>query len=579
MSGLWISLLQFSQTAASGGAISALAAVCLLYYLHHIYLLDGTRELMKSLREELSLVELECRQLGRERSVTRTEIQLLREMLGQPDFEKTSELLLRRFIPNVQEGLAAVIQLGPSADLRVMPRGLSEESVRNLQLDPEFVASLRNGPPILIDGSRLTSTRLMASLSVADRRKIESLALVGVGAGDQMHAILMTSRLLPVCGVQRQQLELLARIAASLSGSLHQYIRHHHQSAQLQFTQVLLELRGVLDALQADPIRVMQAFLERVVQLVEADRGVVFLISDRHGSGLAPAARIGQPLSAGAEPVWRRHEEAIARAGFKGQQQSSFDSTQLKRFHVDSLIGSALTIPIIIDDRTPGVLCLTRSRNAPFAAHLQSLLENAVDVFTTVMNRGLEAQEFERQAREDGLTELANRREFDRQLLREVEAVHAQQVDGCCLLLLDLDRFKKVNDDYGHQGGDEVLRITARILKDRVARIRSGDRVLLARYGGEEMALILPSFTMQGALRVAEQVREAIETTDFRYENRSIHVTVSIGVASCPLHALNAPDLLEAADTALYQAKTRGRNRVCAAIQSPLVESGSGILG
>ncbi|HTN04370.1 MAG TPA: GGDEF domain-containing protein, partial [Planctomycetaceae bacterium] len=313
--------------------------------------------------------------------------------------------------------------------------------------------------------------------------------------------------------------------------------------------------------------------------LVEADRGIVFLISDRHGSGLAPAARIGQPLSAGAEPVWRRHEEAIAWAGFRAQQQSSFDSAQLKRFHVDSLIGSALTIPIIIDDHTPRMLCLTRSRNTPFAAHLQSLLENAVDVFTTVMNRGLEAQEFERQAREDGLTELANRREFDRQLLREVEAVHAQQVEGCCLLLLDLDRFKKVNDDYGHQGGDEVLRITARVLKDRVARIRSGDRVLLARYGGEEMALILPSFTMQGALRVAEQIREAIEKTDFRHENRSIHVTVSIGVASCPLHALNAPDLLEAADTALYQAKARGRNRVCAAIQSPLVESGSGILG
>lgn len=175
------------------------------------------------------------------------------------------------------------------------------------------------------------------------------------------------------------------------------------------------------------------------------------------------------------------------------------------------------------------------------------------------------------------MTELANRREFDRQLLREVEAVHAQQVDGCCLLLLDLDRFKKVNDDHGHQCGDEVLRITARVLKDRVARIRSGDRVLLARYGGEEMALILPSFTMQGALRIAEQIREAIEQTDFCHENRSIKVTASIGVANCPLHALNVPDLLEAADTALYQAKTRGRNRVCAAVQSPLVETGSGI--
>lgn len=579
MGGLWVSVFDFSQAAAAGGAITALAATCLVYYVYHIFHIDGSRELMKSLREELSLVELECRQLGRERSVTRTEIQLLREMLGQPDFERASGLLLRRFVPNVQDGLAAVVQLGPAAEHRIISRGLSEESVRGLRIDPDLIESLGGGIPILIEGSRLTSTRLAASLSTADRRKVQHIALVGIGAGEQMQAILLTSRLLPVCGVVRQQLELLSRIATSLSGSLSQHLRLHHQTAQLQVTQVLLELRAELDALQADPIRVMQTFVERVAQLVVADRGVVFLISDRHGSSLAPAARYGLSLSAGAEPVWRRHEEAIAWAGFNARQPSVFDSTQLKRFAVDSLIGSALTIPICIDDRTPGILCLTQTRNAPFAPHLQTLIASAVDVFTTVMNRGLEAQEFERQAREDGLTELANRREFDRQLLREVEAVHAQQVDGCCLLLLDLDRFKKVNDDHGHQCGDEVLRITARVLKDRVARIRSGDRVLLARYGGEEMALILPSFTMQGALRVAEQIREAIEQTDFRYENRSIKVTASIGVANCPFHALNAPDLLEAADTALYQAKTRGRNRVCAAIQAPLVESGSGILG
>lgn len=93
------------------------------------------------------------------------------------------------------------------------------------------------------------------------------------------------------------------------------------------------------------------------------------------------------------------------------------------------------------------------------------------------------------------------------------------------------------------------------------------------------MALILPAFSMPGALRIAEQIREAIEQTVFRHERHALRATVSIGVACCPLHALTAQELLEAADQALYQAKTRGRNRVCAAVQAPLVETGSGILG
>ena len=171
------------------------------------------------------------------------------------------------------------------------------------------------------------------------------------------------------------------------------------------------------------------------------------------------------------------------------------------------------------------------------------------------------------QAREDGLTELANRREFDRQLLREVEAVHAREFDECSLLLLDLDRFKKINDEFGHQAGDEVLRVTARVLKDRISRIRSSDRALLARYGGEEMALILPAFSMPGALRIAEQIREAIEQTVFRHERHALRATVSIGVASYPEHAETVEALIASADAGLYKAKRSGRNETVLATE------------
>ena len=133
----------------------------------------------------------------------------------------------------------------------------------------------------------------------------------------------------------------------------------------------------------------------------------------------------------------------------------------------------------------------------------------------------------------------------------------------CSLLLADLDRLKSINDTHGHPAGDEVLRVVAQLLREHVGRMRSGERSVLARYGGEELVVLLPGVGLAGALRLAAEIRLAVEQRAIPFQNKSLRVTISIGAASCPRHAMTPADIISAADQSLYRAKSEGRNRVC----------------
>ena len=163
-------------------------------------------------------------------------------------------------------------------------------------------------------------------------------------------------------------------------------------------------------------------------------------------------------------------------------------------------------------------------------------------------------EDVRRLATVDELTGLANRRTFNDDLERELKR-SARTYEPVTLMMLDIDFFKRVNDTYGHQFGDRILAEVARLL---VRDLRATDRA--ARYGGEEFAVILPACDRVEALEIAERLRSNIGT---RLADAGI--TVSIGLASHPDHALDAEGLIHRADQALYVSKGTGRNRVSVA--------------
>jgi diguanylate cyclase (GGDEF)-like protein len=161
----------------------------------------------------------------------------------------------------------------------------------------------------------------------------------------------------------------------------------------------------------------------------------------------------------------------------------------------------------------------------------------------------------------DGLTGVANRRRFDESL--QAEWRHCRRGAGpLTLIMIDIDHFKRYNDQYGHQAGDACLQQVAAAIKQCLGRSHD----LVARYGGEEFVCLLPDCNPAGAARKAEVLRQAVAALGIPHETSSVAatVTVSLGVATCmPDANATADQLLAAADAALYAAKTGGRNRVC----------------
>jgi diguanylate cyclase (GGDEF)-like protein len=160
----------------------------------------------------------------------------------------------------------------------------------------------------------------------------------------------------------------------------------------------------------------------------------------------------------------------------------------------------------------------------------------------------------------DGLTGIANRRRFDQFLEREWRrAIRSRS--PLSLIFMDIDLFKAFNDHYGHLAGDDCLRKLAQGLNEVIQRPAD----LLARYGGEEFACVLPETDTQGAIAVADKIRQKIDNLNITFTSPTSgdHITVSMGLATLiPLKAQSSADLIRLADELLYEAKKLGRNRV-----------------
>lgn len=156
----------------------------------------------------------------------------------------------------------------------------------------------------------------------------------------------------------------------------------------------------------------------------------------------------------------------------------------------------------------------------------------------------------------DGLTQAFNKRYFLETLEREISRA-ARYQRALSLIMFDLDHFKRVNDTYGHLAGDYVLKHLAQVIANRIRR-----EDVLARYGGEEFSIILPEIERDNAIIFADKVRRLVERTSFVFENRTLPITISIGVAPWTPDITTPADLIRRADEHLYEAKNAGRNCV-----------------
>lgn len=231
-------------------------------------------------------------------------------------------------------------------------------------------------------------------------------------------------------------------------------------------------------------------------------------------------------------------------------------------------IMAEVVVPLLHDRNLWGLLIAhqcnrPREWQTPDVRLLQNLATQvSIAIQQANMQRQLTAanQRLTKMAFLDGLTQVANRRRFEQHLEGEWRRMTREQVP-ISLIMGDIDYFKAFNDRYGHQAGDNCLRLIARTLTR--ATKRPAD--LVARYGGEEFAVVLPNTDLQGAEKVAENIRLLVHSRRIPHEGSELagFLTMSLGVASCIPQTNHSPsDLVKQADDALYEAKRRGRDQV-----------------
>jgi diguanylate cyclase (GGDEF)-like protein len=222
-------------------------------------------------------------------------------------------------------------------------------------------------------------------------------------------------------------------------------------------------------------------------------------------------------------------------------------------------VGSLLIVPMTQEQRVVGAIVVAGNGPGEVVASDIDPLRTVATIATASLDRLADLEKARLVSKTDELTGLSNRRHFDDQLARLVgEAERRQQ--PISLIVLDVDHFKRVNDSHGHEAGDAVLRSVARSLENGVRAVANGD--LCARYGGEELAVLLPNVPAMEAMEIAERLRLAISAKGVMYHGKRIDVTASFGVTSYPETARTATALFPSADRALYQAKAGGRNLV-----------------
>jgi diguanylate cyclase (GGDEF)-like protein len=296
------------------------------------------------------------------------------------------------------------------------------------------------------------------------------------------------------------------------------------------------------------------------VYLYDEDKQRLLLKKHSHNRGIAPVIDLDQnPHSLMARVLRNGHVQVFRDLDSGADDGRSRIGDAAERPHRDRYrSGSCIVAPLRAGEEVLGVLNLAdRTDGSAFSPDDDLPLASQVAEVLAVALRNCHLfQLVQHQARTDSLTQLANRQSFFEGLAREIE--RATRYGGeLTTAVVDVDRFKVVNDNVGHLAGDQVLREIARIIESSV---RTPD--LCARYGGDEFALVFPESGIAAAQVVAERIRSRVEAHAFRYGNQTVEVRLSIGLSERTEDGESGTELVRRADANMYKAKRAGGNRV-----------------
>lgn len=302
--------------------------------------------------------------------------------------------------------------------------------------------------------------------------------------------------------------------------------------------------------------------LSHAIEILQAERGSIMLLDDQTDELVIKVATGGRYRAVSSNPiklgvgvcgkVALDGQGIISNEGFKDGRFKNFGSLM----PVED-IKSLICAPLKFKEGTIGVINIVNKKDS------QLFNENDLSLLTLIGSQAavtIENNKLYELSITDGMTKLFVHRYFQARLTEELLRARRYGLN-LSLIMIDIDNFKKFNDTYGHQVGDQVIQSVAASIKET---IRTGIDIP-CRYGGEEMCIILPETKAEEAYLTAERIRKNIASFGLPHSSGELHITISTGVASYPLHAMDKESLVKSSDTAMYASKQAGKNRVTVA--------------
>ena len=489
------------------------------------------------------------------------ELELTRHFLRTRDRAGRLEMLLKSLEIPENQGFAAVFRIVGSELRMEQSHGLSPESRQKLALSPRMLRETISSGVVVTSVSEAPMNQNLLGLTVADRASLSKF--YGVRLGNIRHpwGVLITTHLPAVQPSEPATRDAWEHLATILGEELASQETVSRQGDELALTREMLELRSMADLQFRSPTHLFQEFLKRLAELSDFERATLIISGDEYQLTAPSVVRGGGALSRELVAVWEAAEYRLMAEAASSTGGTVWTERDLSQIGLQGPFSMAVVLPLRYREWIVGRLCLSRRSGATINENDRRLIQWGTEFLVDLIARTVDRAAVEQLARLDGLTQLANRHTFDIELDRAVDRAN-RTGDDCALVILDLDHFKSVNDTHGHLGGDAALATVARVVERSVQASRTDDNPLVARYGGEELVVLLPGVGEPGARRIAESIREAVGRTPIHHDNEEFHVTISAGVAARNGAMVTSRSMVSSADTALYRAKQNGRNRV-----------------
>ncbi len=520
--------------------------------------LEQTESANRQLRSRYRELAHHYRTLQENLETTRDALELL-NLLRQADSpRKAYELLLSRLRSRFGASGVALYLTDPTGLRLTVAMGVGTLANLSGTLNPD-----QRQPPLRQQVHRQVAEHLKDSViqvedfaTYAHRFAAPRLLSLPLRTEERLLGVLVLVASDPE-GFAHETQHRLEALLPHLIAFLRLYEQMHLLSTQLQENQLLSDLDSLLfssDLMDEIPQRALQ-ILQPVYAFEHAQFWLVRTDRPERVAQIGPDVEIISALRFG------------GKQGFEGWQTQQFQPLLIPDIHQSPIVADAtalsplqslVLIPLHTGTRLTGALMFGHSRPSFFhEAHLESLLLVAGHLLL-VYERARLLTHLERLAITDGLTGLYNYRYFQERFKEEVRLTRRYQ-HPLALMLIDLDNFKRINDKYGHLEGDYLLVQVAELLQ---STLRSTE--LIARYGGDEFVVLLPSTNLKGASSAAERLLEACAHAQFSTTlgQPTLQITCSIGIAAYPETTDDPAKLLELADSALEKAKRNGRNQL-----------------